>query len=154
MLASGRIINANATSNADLWRALKGGGNNFGVVTRVDMNTFTQGDLFGGFLDLRIESKTKVLEDFAALASDPNYDIYTSIVAGFTYISALNVWSIGLIPTYTKPVPSPPVYDSFRSIVPQGTSTLRITNMTSLANEENPPLPQLYVLFRVGSNSY
>jgi len=111
------------------------------------MNTFAQGDLFGGFLDLEIESKTEVLRDFAALASDPNYDIYASIVAGFTYISAVNVWSIGLIPTYTKPVVNPPVYKSFQSISPQGKSTLRIANMTSLSIEENPTLPQLYVYF-------
>jgi len=124
---------------------LKGGGNNFGVVTRVDLKTFPQGDLLGGFLNLDFSSKTEVLEDFAALASDPDYDVYASIVAGFTYVSAADAWSIGLIPTYTKPVADPAVYRSFRSIQPQVSSTLRITNMTALANEENHNLPQLYV---------
>ena len=40
VLANGDIINANASSHADLWRALKGGGSNFGIVTRFDMETF------------------------------------------------------------------------------------------------------------------
>ncbi|KAI1172627.1 hypothetical protein F4777DRAFT_581779 [Nemania sp. FL0916] len=48
VLASGSIVNANANENADLWLALRGGGNNFGVVTRFDMRTFPQGHLFGG----------------------------------------------------------------------------------------------------------
>jgi len=76
--------------NSGLWKALKGGGNRFGVITRVDMTTFDQGDLFGGFPDREIESKAEVIEDLGALASDPNYDIYASIIAGFTYVSALN----------------------------------------------------------------
>ncbi|ESZ90177.1 hypothetical protein SBOR_9430 [Sclerotinia borealis F-4128] len=35
VLADGQIINANANANSDLWTALKGGSNNFGVVTRM-----------------------------------------------------------------------------------------------------------------------
>lgn len=48
VLASGKIINANASENADLWRALRGGGNNLGVVTRFDLRTFPQGPFWGG----------------------------------------------------------------------------------------------------------
>lgn len=48
VLASGETINANASENANLWRALRGGGNNFGVVTRFDLRTFPQGRFWGG----------------------------------------------------------------------------------------------------------
>lgn len=48
VLASGQTINANASEHADLWRALRGGGNNLGVVTRFDMRTFPQGPFRGG----------------------------------------------------------------------------------------------------------
>lgn len=37
VLANGTIINANSTHNSDLWKALKGGASNFGIVTRFDM---------------------------------------------------------------------------------------------------------------------
>lgn len=40
VLASGEIVNANASCHPELWRALKGGSSNFGVVTRFDINTF------------------------------------------------------------------------------------------------------------------
>lgn len=40
VLASGQIVNANDSTNADLWRALKGGSSNFGVVTRFDIEAF------------------------------------------------------------------------------------------------------------------
>lgn len=48
VLASGKIINANASESADLWRALRGGGNNLGVVTRFDLRTFPQTSFWGG----------------------------------------------------------------------------------------------------------
>lgn len=48
VLASGKTINANASENTDLWRALRGGGNNLGVVTRFDLRTFPQGPFWGG----------------------------------------------------------------------------------------------------------
>ncbi|CBF84557.1 hypothetical protein AN8964.2 [Aspergillus nidulans FGSC A4] len=46
VLADGSISNANSTTNPDLFRALKGGGNNFGVVTRFDMTTFSAVDVW------------------------------------------------------------------------------------------------------------
>jgi FAD/FMN-containing dehydrogenase len=48
VLASGEVVNANEKENADLFRALRGGGNNFGVVTRFDLRTFKQGPFWGG----------------------------------------------------------------------------------------------------------
>ncbi|KAF7870215.1 uncharacterized protein EAF02_009405 [Botrytis sinoallii] len=48
VLASGKIVNANANLNPDLYLALKGGSNNLGVVTRIDFYAFQQGKLWGG----------------------------------------------------------------------------------------------------------
>ncbi|KAK7451496.1 FAD binding domain-containing protein [Colletotrichum acutatum] len=42
VVASGEIVTASTTSNPDLYWALRGGGNNFGVVTKFKFNTFPQ----------------------------------------------------------------------------------------------------------------
>jgi FAD/FMN-containing dehydrogenase len=48
VLSTGDVVNANATENADLWRALRSEGNNFGIVTRFDIRIFEQGHFWGG----------------------------------------------------------------------------------------------------------
>ncbi|KAK1512436.1 FAD binding domain-containing protein [Colletotrichum costaricense] len=42
VMASGEIVNASTTPNPDLYWALRGGGSNFGVVTKLKFNTFRQ----------------------------------------------------------------------------------------------------------------
>jgi FAD/FMN-containing dehydrogenase len=39
-LTDGRLVVASQTQNADLYRALKGGSGNFGIVTRIKMVAF------------------------------------------------------------------------------------------------------------------
>lgn len=46
MLANGTIVDANRTNNPELWKALKGGGGNFGIVTRFDLEAIPAKDLF------------------------------------------------------------------------------------------------------------
>lgn len=46
VLADGSVVNANASSHPDLWKALKGGGGNLGIVTRFDLETFPSKPLF------------------------------------------------------------------------------------------------------------
>ncbi|KAF1967250.1 FAD-binding domain-containing protein [Bimuria novae-zelandiae CBS 107.79] len=41
VLANGNVVQANRFVNGDLFKVLKGGGNNLGIVTRFDMRTFT-----------------------------------------------------------------------------------------------------------------
>ncbi|KAF2017049.1 6-hydroxy-D-nicotine oxidase [Aaosphaeria arxii CBS 175.79] len=48
VLASGEIVDANQESNPDLFRALKGATNNFGIVTRVDVQAIDQPQIWGG----------------------------------------------------------------------------------------------------------
>lgn len=48
VLADGSIVNANKNENPDLFKALKGGKGNFGIVTRFDLYTFPAVSTWGG----------------------------------------------------------------------------------------------------------
>lgn len=64
VLASGAIVDANPTSNADLFKALKGGSNNLGVVTRYDLDTFPGRGFYGGITVFSYDQKDAVFAQF------------------------------------------------------------------------------------------
>ncbi|KAJ4286983.1 hypothetical protein N0V90_012864 [Kalmusia sp. IMI 367209] len=110
VLASGSIATASATTNPDLWRALKGGGNNFGVVTRFTARSFPSDSIWSGFLYMPSGQSAKVLfafHDFVNRAN-PNepsagYDNHASgPIACFTYLQQLGVQAIAVNLVYTK----------------------------------------------------
>ncbi|KAF3067391.1 Bifunctional solanapyrone synthase [Daldinia childiae] len=73
VLGDSSIVNANKSSNEDLFWALKGGGANFGIVTRFDVETVENGQIwFEGLLfdPSQHERLLQVTVDFAAAAED------------------------------------------------------------------------------------
>jgi hypothetical protein len=133
-LANGTLIEAKASgSHGDLLWALRGGSNNFGVVTRVDLQAFDQGQLWGGFSfhdASTIDAVAAAVEEFADAATyDPNSSLICSFVLlpGQPPAIANNV-------VYTQPVEDPPAFRGITSI-PSLMSSFRLTSPTSLAEE-------------------
>ncbi|KID72298.1 FAD-binding, type 2, partial [Metarhizium brunneum ARSEF 3297] len=134
VLANGSIVNANHHQHADLLWALRGGSNNFGIVTSVDLRVFEQGQLWGGFVDRpfsTIDDQVVALSDFSNPAT---YDDYASLLATFAYSGKQDVKVIVNNMEYTRPVVNPPVYHAL-SELPSLSNTQRITNMSDLAAE-------------------
>ncbi|KAH7153603.1 hypothetical protein EDB81DRAFT_758546 [Dactylonectria macrodidyma] len=71
VLSDGRIINANKTSHVGLYRALKGGGSNFGIVTRFDLEAFPAKNLYGGSRTISTNYTDEILN---AVVSFANHD--------------------------------------------------------------------------------
>lgn len=68
IVASGDIVNASPETNADLYWALRGGGgSNFGIVTRFDLASFEQGDLWSTSLIHPGSLNTTVIPHFQNL---------------------------------------------------------------------------------------
>lgn len=141
MLSSGDIVNANATSKPDLYRALKGGGNNFGVVTAIDFAITDAVPLRAGHLFQSQDYAEQVLRAFAGIASADNYDVHASIVTSFSFNQTTHVWTIVSVPIYTLSEMQPDVYSELFAI-PNITelTTAAIENISTLATE--PPYPQ------------
>ncbi|KAJ4292866.1 hypothetical protein N0V88_005524 [Collariella sp. IMI 366227] len=138
VLADGTLTNANKTHRGDLYRALKGGGNNFGVVTRFDLNTFAQGNLSVAKYVNDISQRSSVLQAFTDIVSSRHFDVYTSLVLSFFYKSSSKAWTISNSAVYTRPVLNPPVFSDFAS-VPSISNSSRITSLASYADEAASP---------------
>lgn len=139
VLASGAIVNANDSENADLWRALRGGGNNFGVVTRFDMRTFKQGPLYGGSLYYFKQSFPGQITALVNELKKPDASDETHLMVSIGYATMFGPDPIALNQVYhIGGVENPPVLEPFTSIEPQmpGMNTLRILSLTDIAKEQ------------------
>ncbi|KAI9799744.1 MAG: hypothetical protein M1833_003863 [Piccolia ochrophora] len=148
VLANGRVVNANATSNPDLWFALKGGSNNFGIVTRFDIKTFTQGKLWGGYIVNPIETRDAQVAAFSELNSASSYDEYAALINSYSYSPSSGGWVVANNIIYTKPTPFPETFKPFTDIQPQLAQTLRISNLSDFVTElKGPDTPKARQLF-------
>ena len=140
MLASGELANANASSNPDLFRALKGGGNNFGVVTRFDLATFPQGQFTVSTIVNSILERNAIFEAFVDITNAPTFDPFVSLVTGLLFNSTSKQWLLSNAAVYTKPETNPVTFQNLMA-VPSISNTTTSTNLSTYANESaTPPL--------------
>lgn len=65
----GKIIQANKNTNSDLFWALKGGGSNFGIVTRFDLQTHPTSQIYGGLMTWNQSTVNSAINALAAFAA-------------------------------------------------------------------------------------
>ncbi|KAL9084739.1 MAG: hypothetical protein Q9165_007914 [Trypethelium subeluteriae] len=82
VLTNGTVVNANRDQNPDLWMALKGGGSNFGIVTRYDMEALPDKELAYG---TRIMSAnySSALVDAVVYFTDHNQEFDTDALVAY-----------------------------------------------------------------------
>lgn len=115
VLASGKIVTATALSYPDLWRALKGGSNNFGIVTRFTVRCFPSTQIWSGFMYAPNSQSTKALMALHESAKHADSRICGATVdthaaapiACFTYIQGLGMQAVTVHLAYTKPPEEP-----------------------------------------------
>ena len=138
VLANGDIINANASSNRDLWWALKGGSSNFGIVTRYDMATFSMSSVWGGSLAYD-QTVANAYVDAIAGFVDPAGGS-SDVLAAADPIMGISP-STGQISTlavmfYKDPVASPAAFANF-SHIPATFDTTGVRDWTDFMIEQN-----------------
>ena len=144
ILADGKLTNVNESSYPDMFRALKGGTNNFGLVTRFDYQTVDISQILGGSIAYNVSQQDAVFEAFADIAGAEDYDVHASIVMGLIFNTTSQEWALTSTPIYTLPDENPKVYQELFAI-PNITSTVELTPLHTLANETaTPPLNWAY----------
>lgn len=67
VLADGKIATATATKNSDLFKALKGGLNNLGIVTRFEIKAFASRNVFGGVMAFPWTQNEGIMSNFVRM---------------------------------------------------------------------------------------
>lgn len=143
VFADGSIKNVTRASHPDLYFALRGGGNNFGIVTRFDMVTFPQGDLWAGFDTYLYSDETSAsfIDAMYWLNINSPSDPYAQVILAYVYAPSVGGYAMAPSLQYGKPVEKPPILQNFTSIPGAVASTLRITNLPDLTVEFNASNP-------------
>ncbi|KAJ4302920.1 hypothetical protein N0V90_001811 [Kalmusia sp. IMI 367209] len=111
VLASGAIVTASATENADLWKAVKSGSNNFGIVTQFTARTIPATKVWSGFTYHLYNQADKALTAFHTYVNrvtvkgpDSLYDERAcGPITAFAYVQPLNMRLVGVHMAHTKP---------------------------------------------------
>ncbi|KAI4266836.1 MAG: hypothetical protein LQ337_008642 [Flavoplaca oasis] len=124
---SGRIVNANAVENRDPWIAMKGGSNNFGIVTRFDMTTVRIGKMWGG-------------DVYYPAEADPSAHLIVNVGYAAAMGGALAKNSV----YYAKPAVFPTVLRPFTTMQRQleALRTLRTDTLKGFADEQTKGSPK------------
>jgi hypothetical protein len=120
---------------------LRGGGNNFGIVTRFDMNTFEQGKMWGGQTLYLPDQAPAINAGLFNVNINHHKDPYAALIVAYAYLASDKAFFMSCDLEYGKPIANPPILDNFTSI-PNISSTARITNLTDLTlelGETQPP---------------
>ncbi|KAM0320417.1 hypothetical protein ACHAO8_000429 [Botrytis cinerea] len=132
VLADGSIVEANTANHSDLFFALKGGNNNFGIITRVDLRTFKQGLIWTGTVYNAFSSVDEVISEFTKINSVDAYDVNASLITSFGFSQARGLSVISNQLAYTNAVESPSVYKGLLDL-PNLFNTSQLVNMTTLS---------------------
>ncbi|KAK6203662.1 hypothetical protein LQW54_008868 [Pestalotiopsis sp. IQ-011] len=116
VLSNGEIVNANAKENADLFFALRGGSNNFGIVTRIDLETFEQGFLWSASLAFGTSVLDADVKEFVRLSADKDFDQDASFLLSLAYIGSMGASLVVNTLVHAQPVENPPVYAGFKTM--------------------------------------
>jgi FAD/FMN-containing dehydrogenase len=92
--ADGKVINVNQKSNPDLFWAMRGGGNNFGIITRFDVEAIPKGDMWGGPINYDLSQLETLTPAFGALGDKKTKDDKATTWFAITYFTANDFWVI------------------------------------------------------------
>ncbi|EED23334.1 hypothetical protein TSTA_067660 [Talaromyces stipitatus ATCC 10500] len=126
LLADGRLINANANENGDLYRALKGGGSNFRIVTRFGIETHPLINVQYTINLYNPEDYVEIIKATIAvqetIEDDPKIGLFTNFNHGFVAVSLLYG---------DTPAQSPLAFEPFYNLTSLITTVVPATNAIS-----------------------
>lgn len=138
VLADGRVVKANAEENEDLFRVLKGGSNNFGIVTSFRLNAIKCDKVWGGmtfFPKTTIPAAQDALHDFT---ENVDKDKESNLVVIFTHMPDFKDVVVATLYAQVGGVERAPAYQKFLEI-PEILNTVKMTSISEMAFEYNIP---------------
>ncbi|RYP70385.1 hypothetical protein DL771_005506 [Monosporascus sp. 5C6A] len=127
VLADGSVVDANEKTNSDLFRVLKGGGNNFGIVTRFDMSTFEAKNIWDGNLVCAKSETQATLDAFVDFTKQLKEKPDSHVLLMWTFMPQAKEHFVNLVLTHLDGVENAPSLDKFLAI--PGQKNMKTTSL-------------------------
>ncbi|EXJ71952.1 uncharacterized protein A1O5_04454 [Cladophialophora psammophila CBS 110553] len=140
--ASGVIVTASATQNKDLFFALRGGGNNFGIVTKFTLNAIPLpgGLMWGGGRVILEDQFDAVVDAFYNVGVNSPQDPNAAQILSFAYAQSADLNLAAADLQYAQPVANAPIFSEYLSI-PAISDTTKVRTLADLTQEFNASNP-------------
>ncbi|KAI3401861.1 hypothetical protein diail_6420 [Diaporthe ilicicola] len=139
VLANGTVVNANSTSNPDLFKAQKGGSGNLGFVTRIDQKVVNSTDMWGGYTLYNLTETDKVFRAYVNFTDKMAQDPASQSNVGMSWGSHRG-YGLNAILTNSDGISNAPAFDEYRNI-PNISSTSRVSSVAEMVQEFTGPTP-------------
>ncbi|KAL4971420.1 hypothetical protein BDW66DRAFT_163717 [Aspergillus desertorum] len=103
VLADGTIVRASTSSHPDLYKALRGGGANFGIVTELELYVYPYDGMWGGSINWTWEHADAIIDAFMEYGLDNTNNADTAVILGTINYEGQWVWHADV--EHLKPTP-------------------------------------------------
>lgn len=144
VLGTGEQVYASKDKNSDLWLAISGGSNNFGIVTRFDASTYPQKNMMGGTVawNYTQSAKDSHAKAFSEFMKPQNFDSDAMMAIIVSY--GAGTWILLDSFFYLKPELAPPIYDQFYEIPGNISDNLAIGTVEEIVNNLGEDFPTTF----------
>lgn len=141
VLPNATVATVNEHTNADLYFALRGGMNNFGIITHFTMRAVPQTQFYSGQKSYSADKRDTIADiAYELTTGSSKSDTAMSFYYGFGYDQETDNYTLTFTQEYSQPIFNPrPFYRLNR--VPSESSTIRIDWSTSFSREVDSATP-------------
>lgn len=135
VLADGSVVTASKDSHPDLFKALKGGSGNFGIVTKFEIRAFENDGVWGGIRASPYSEVDAIVESLVNFTNENHESPETAFLINFTYQPDMfDEPVIAQVLVETHGNPDPPIFKKTLEI-PELLNDVKKRPMSGLAND-------------------
>ncbi|KAK2610646.1 hypothetical protein N8I77_004060 [Diaporthe amygdali] len=138
VLPNSTIVNVSEQVHPDLYFALRGGGNNFGIITNFRARVVPQGRRLGGGKTYSANYTDQLIDQGYQLATTLSGDLDMAFHNRYFYTQSEDSFGWSFFQEYNQPVLNPSVFDGLNQI-PSLTDQVRIDHASVLSLDEVSP---------------
>lgn len=138
MLPNSTIVKVNEHVHPDLYFALRGGGNNFGIITNFRARVVSQGQRLGGAKTYPANYTDQLIDQGHQLTTTLSGDFDMAFHNRYFYNQSEDAFSWNFFQEYNQPVLNPPVFDGLNQI-PSLADQVRVDYASVLSLDEVSP---------------